>query len=87
MASEFESDLEDTVDWGKKWLVDFNAGKTQLVLFDQSNNTDSIDLRMDVSVFEEKSSFKILRLTFSSKLDWGTYIIFIAKNASKKIED
>ena len=87
MASELESDLEDTVDWGKKWLVDFNAGKTQLVLFDQSNNTDSIDLRMDVSVFEEKSSFKILRLTFSSELDWGTYIIFIAKNASKKIED
>ena len=87
MASEFESDLEDTVDWGKKWLVDFNAGKTQLVLSDQSNNTDSIDLRMDVSVFEEKSSFKILRLTFSSELDWGTYIIFIAKNASKKIED
>ena len=87
MASELESDLEDIVDWGKKWLVDFNAGKTQLVLFDQSNNTDSIDLRMDVSVFEEKSSFKILRLTFSSELDWGTYIIFIAKNASKKIED
>ena len=27
------------MDWGKKWLVDFNAGKSQLVLFDQSNNT------------------------------------------------
>ena len=25
------SDLRDTVDWGKKWLVDFNARKTQLV--------------------------------------------------------
>ena len=23
-----------TVDWGKKWHVEFNAGKTQLVLFD-----------------------------------------------------
>ena len=34
LASELESDLQDTVDWGKKWLVDFNAGKTQLVLFD-----------------------------------------------------
>ena len=34
LASELESDLRDTVDWGKKWLVDFNAGKTQLVLFD-----------------------------------------------------
>ena len=31
LASELESDLRDTVDWGKKWLVDFNAGKTQLV--------------------------------------------------------
>ena len=32
LASELESDLRDTVDWGRKWLVDFNAGKTQLVL-------------------------------------------------------
>ena len=29
LASELESDLRETVDWGKKWLVDFNAGKTQ----------------------------------------------------------
>ena len=28
LASEVESDLRGTVDWGKKWLVDFNAGKT-----------------------------------------------------------
>ena len=28
LASEIESDLQDTVDWGKKWLVDFNARKT-----------------------------------------------------------
>ena len=44
LASELESDLQDTVDWGKKWLVDFNAGKTQLVLFDQSNSNGSIDM-------------------------------------------
>ena len=31
LASEFESDLRSTVEWGRKWLVDFNAGKTQLV--------------------------------------------------------
>ena len=34
LAFELESDLQDTVDWGKKWLVDFIAGKTQLVSFD-----------------------------------------------------
>ena len=54
LASELESDLQDTADWGKKWLVDFNAEKTQLVLFDQSNNTGSIDVKLDGSVLEEK---------------------------------
>ena len=85
LASELESVLRDTVDWGKKWLVDFNAGKTQLVLFDRSNNNGSIDVKMDGYVLEEKSSFKMLGSTFSSKLDWGSYIISIAKTASKKI--
>ena len=73
------------MDWGKKWLVDFNAGKTQLVSFDWSNNNGSIDVKMNGSVLEEKSSFKMLWLTFSSKLDWGSYIISIAKTASMKI--
>ena len=40
---------------------------------------------MDAPVLEEKLSFKMLGLTFSSKLDWGSYIIPIAKTASKKI--
>ena len=40
---------------------------------------------MGGSVLEEKSSFQMLGLTFSSKLDWGSCIISIAKTASKKI--
>ena len=86
LASKIESDLQDIVDWVKKWLVDFSAGKTQLVSFDQSNNNGSIDVKMDGSVLEEKSSFKMLGLTFSSKLNWVSYIICIARTASKKIE-
>ena len=39
--------------------------------------TGSIDLKMDGSVLEEKSPLKMLSLTFSSKLDWGSYIISI----------
>ena len=83
LASELESDLQET--GAGKGFVDFNAGKTQLVLFDQSKKTGAIDVKMDVSVPEEKSSFKILGLTFSSELDWGSYIVSIAKAASKKI--
>ena len=85
MASELESDLQDTVDWGRKFLVDFNAGKSQQFLFDRSKNTGAIGVKMGGSVLEEKSSFKMLGLTFSSKLDWGSYIVSIAKTASKKI--
>ena len=76
--------IYDTLDWGRKWLVDFNAGKTLLVLFDLSN-TAAIDVKMNDSVVEEKSCFKMLGLTFSSELDWGSYIISIAKIAYKKI--
>ena len=51
---------------------------SDLLIFD-------IDVKMDGPVFEEKSSFKMLGVTLSSKLDWGTYIISIAKTACKKI--
>ena len=54
LVCELESDLQDTLDWDRKWLVEFNAGKTQLVLFDQSNNTGAIDVKMGGSVLEEK---------------------------------
>ena len=31
LASELESDLRNTVDWGRKCLVDFSAGKIRLI--------------------------------------------------------
>ena len=40
---------------------------------------------MDGFVLEEKSSSRMLGLTLSSKLDWGSYTVSIAKTASKKI--
>ena len=50
LVSKIKSDLQDTVDWERKWLVNFNAGKTQLVSFDQSKNTGVINVKMDVFV-------------------------------------
>ena len=56
--------------------------KKQLILYDWSNNTVAIDVKMDKSVLEEKSSFKMLGFTFSGL---GLLIISIVKTASKKI--
>ena len=69
------------MDWGKKWLVDFNAGKTQLVSFDWSNNTGSIDLKMNGSVREEKSSSKILGLNF-----WNGALTLLLQLPPRKLE-
>ena len=69
LAFELKSDLQDTVDWVREWLVDCNTRKTHQVLFDQCKNASTIDVKMDGSVLGEKSSFKLLALTFSTKLD------------------
>ena len=80
--AELESCLQDTVDQDKKWIVDFNAGKTEVVSFDWSSNTGAIEVKVDGFVLEEKLSFKMLVLTFSSELDWGSYI----KLSPRKLE-
>ena len=72
------------MDSGKKWLANFNARKTQLALFYWSNNAGSIDVKIDGSVLEEKSSFKIMGLTFSSKLD--LILSILVKLPSRELE-
>ena len=84
LAFELESHLWYTVDWGRKWLVDFNSGKAQLVLFDRSNNTDPNNVKIDRPFTEEKSWFKILQLSYASKLNWNSYVVFIHKTVSNK---
>ena len=80
LATKLESDLPDTMDWDKNWFFDFNAGKLQLVCL----TTGLIDMKR--VGLEEKSCFKMLGLTFSYKLDWGSYIVSVAKTSSKKLE-
>ena len=60
--------------------------KTQLVLFDRSDNNGSINVKMNGSVIEEKSFFKMLGLTFSSKLDWGLTLSLLLKLHPRKLE-
>ena len=74
IVAEFESDLRDT---GNGLLI--------AILENSSCFVGAIDVKMDKSFLDEKSSFKMLGLSFSSKLDWGCYIISTAKTASKKI--
>ena len=57
VTSVLESEIRDTVDWGKNWCVDFNAGKAQLVLFDRSNNSGAKYVKLDRCLFFKKIIF------------------------------
>ena len=57
LTFELESDLRDAKDYSRIWLVDFNAGKTQLVMFDWSNKSGTINVKMDRSRLEKKNHF------------------------------
>ena len=76
MVSELKSDRRDTVDWDRKWLVNFNTRKTQLVSFDLATNSGAINGKMEGSV---------LGLPFCSKLDGSSYLFASNKTISKKI--
>ena len=43
-------------------------------------------VKMDGCILNENSSVKMLEVTFSSKLDWSSYVISIAKTVSRKME-
>ena len=66
LASELEFDLRNT-GMGAKVACWFQCWKkTQMISFDRSNDNGAIHVKMDGSVLEEKSSFKMLGLTFYS---------------------
>ena len=56
------------------FLVDFNAEKTPMLSFDQSNYTSSINVKMDGSVLVEKSSFKMLGLDWIGALPLSLFL-------------
>ena len=74
-----------TLGQDRKLFGEFNAQESQFVLFYRSNNLGPIDAKMHGFVLEEIVSFKMFRAFFLSEFDWDSYILSIAKTASKKI--
>ena len=65
-----ESGLLETVSCSQKGSVTFSVVKIQLVLFDRSNNSGTVNVKMNRSLFDEKPSLRMLGFSISSKLDW-----------------
>ena len=87
LASDLSSDLENIQNWGKEWLVTFNASKTKLLSFHHHRNPpDLSSVKMSETTLSEASSFdRLLGLKITPDLKWNEYIGEVAKVAGKMV--
>ena len=71
MVSELKS-AQQEISAGNGFFISVHQ---KLDLFQlKSSNPGAIDVKINGSALQEKSSFKMLGLHFFSKLNWGSYI-------------
>ena len=87
LATALTIDLNNVVEWGKKWLVTFNASKTKLITFHHYRaNTPCPEITMNGVPLEEQDNLdRLLGLKFTTDLKWKDYIFSVAKDVSKMI--
>ena len=81
MASELESDVQDTVDWGWKRLE--KTGKTQLFCLTGLRTLVILIWKL-IGLFLKKNHLLRCWDSFSSKLNWILYTASVTKITSKK---
>lgn len=85
--SNREFDVWDTVDWSRKFLVDFNVGKTVLVSFVRDDIITGMLLMWKLMRLFLKKNY-LLRCwgyLFSFELDWSSLSLLL-KLSSRKLE-
>ena len=73
-----------SVDLGRKWLVDFNARKTELVLFYRSNSTGAIVVKM--GLFLRKNLLRCWGLLSLLNWVWAFTLSLLLKLPQRKLE-
>ena len=80
------NDLLTISNWGKNWLVNFNATKTKYMLFSRrKNKTLNVNLFFDDIRIECVSTHKHLGILFSDDLSWKSHVNHIVKKTSNRI--
>ena len=85
LAAFLEDDLKVVSQWGRDWLVTFNASKTKLLSVNRHREPTLPSILMDKKELSECESFRLLGLTFTNDFSWKSYIQSIAKTAAMKV--
>ena len=85
LAGSLQRDLDDIVEWGDKWLVSFNSGKTKLLSVNRYHHPNLCEMEMSGSKLTENDSVRLLGITLTNKMCFNSYIESIAKSAAMKV--
>ena len=71
--------------WAVKWLVKFNAKKTQLMTISRKSNRDAGKISFLGETLKEEDSIKLLGVHITKTLDWNFHVNKIAKRAGQHL--
>jgi hypothetical protein len=78
-------DLEKIESWAERWLVTFNAKKTQLLQISRKRETDNSVVSFLSQTLVPEDSIKLLGVNISKTMDWTTHISKVAKRAGQSL--
>ena len=85
LCSRLDADLLSIKNWGDKWLVNFNASKTQDLQHSRLRCEPMPELSMSNQKIRSTSSSSILGVTIANDLSWAAQIRSVGKRASQRI--
>jgi hypothetical protein len=78
--------LDNISHWAEKWLVNFNAKKTQLMTVSRKKDKAVFPtLRFLDEDLHPANSIKLLGININDKLNWGEHVDKLAKRAGQRL--
>ena len=83
IKAKLDTDLETVNHWARKWKVNFNPSKTEVIFI--GNCPEGFQINFNNTLIKPSSTHKHLGITFSSNVKWSDHIDNICKSALKEI--
>ena len=88
MSESFQKlngDLSTLTNWAYEWHMDFNAAKSEYVIFSNKKNINYPALSMDNQNLERVKEHTHLGLTLDETMNWDSHISKVTNKATKRI--
>ena len=84
-TNTLNSDMKKINDWAKKWKVDFNPAKTELITITNKRNPETRPLIFGDTTLESKPEHKHLGVILQNNCKWDKHINFIVTKARLQV--